>query len=87
MKPPRNHILKCAMSGEVKEELSRRIFNSTSRLPPVERVRSHYADQLLELLTVDSVDALIEGCHDPEIRQAFEHLFILLVARRDGRRR
>lgn len=56
-------------------------------LPPHDRIRDHAADQLVELLTDDAAVALIDGCHDSEVRDAVDHLLRLLVARRDGRRR
>lgn len=56
-------------------------------LPPHDRVRDHAADQLVELLTDDAAGALVDACHDAEVRDAVAHLLRLLVARRDGRRR
>jgi hypothetical protein len=60
---------------------------ASSLLPPIERVRDHFADQLIELLTDDATNALIDACHDSEVRAAVERLLQLLVDRRDGRRR
>lgn len=70
------------------DELVReRAQGAAAPLPPMERIFDHAADQLIELLTDDGAQALVDACRDPEVRAAADQFLRLLVARRDGRRR